>query len=359
MPNRRLRIAIIPPASGSLEISFGAKTRSGHGGYPVGQAAGSAITGTGASDWRIDERGHIVPSGTYGAFKTYSRSIYSLTLADATPVTITIAANKAHVREVTAVAQGGTATVNADINSAGHQAATLLNLVGSALGSIARGDTIIGRTGHFNPKGLGMRLRPAATGWVDGSNGGSGRVTFTSEVIDTTTDAYGHNNNAHGFKISSLAIDGTSVGTAAIPLDFRQVHFYSDNPDPAQPIYLFKMQNDSGRGIGFYDCGVTTGPSVPESVIVNLLGLSMNSDNTIERCTFRDVLKAIACKGGCTIKWNVAQRLRSDFVAWNGATIDCTDNFVFDWETTPGAHGDYVQHQGNPSGTDVPKVDRA
>lgn len=163
-----------------LNINFGTKTRSGHGGVASGAAAGSVIMGTGSGDWQIDTRGDIVPSGTFGAVKSFSQNSYGLSLATGDTVNITMLPNAAHVR---AINDGGANTDSAS----SFQLQTLLDQAPRA-GAMVLGDIIYCRDGTLaggtalNPTGALWRIRPpaalyAGTGTV--TSGGSGYVNGT------------------------------------------------------------------------------------------------------------------------------------------------------------------------------------
>lgn len=85
-----------PPVG--LNVTFGDLTRSGHGGVPTGLTAGTAITGPGAADWVIDSFGHLTPSGTAHAQKTFSQSSYNLEIGG-NPCNITMVPNVFHIRQ--------------------------------------------------------------------------------------------------------------------------------------------------------------------------------------------------------------------------------------------------------------------
>ena len=168
-PGRRIRFGRPTPIT--LTYSFGNKTRSGHGGAPSGNTAGSAITGTGASDWVIDDEGDVVPSGTYGAYKASYSASYALTLANGTLVNITMVANRADVKW-----KNNAALSNVD-NASDFQLRTLLNTASASNGAMVYGDTIIVRAGiqnNVSSRSLGfydMRIRPPLNGY-GGTPGG-------------------------------------------------------------------------------------------------------------------------------------------------------------------------------------------
>ncbi len=152
-------------------IMFGAKTRSGFGGYPSGNAPASAITGTGASDWLIDDEGDIVPSGTYGAVKSFSLATYVLGLANGASITISMVSDAFHVKW-----KNDAALTHVDTASSFQLRSVCILTIGAG-GAPVLGDTIFVRNGTQNNVststlgGLDMRLRLplggyAGSGWL-------------------------------------------------------------------------------------------------------------------------------------------------------------------------------------------------
>lgn len=130
-----------------VAINFGAKTRSGHGGYPVGVGR-TIVGGVGAGDWTVDTHGAIVPSGTFGAAKVFSSSSYALTLDNGAAVDITMVPNAYHVA---AIATG----TNADTASAFQLKSVIL------LGAEVKfGDTIYLRDGVYNENQASLGGKP-------------------------------------------------------------------------------------------------------------------------------------------------------------------------------------------------------
>jgi len=246
MPNYTLRLVNGAPTPGGLRIDFGVKTRSGHGGYPVAQVAGSDITGDGAADWRIDARGHLVPAGTYGAFKLYSRDSYSLTLASGTVVEVSMRPEMAHWREM------HEAPANAD-TTAVFQLRTITSLAIGQLGAPVLGDHLVARDGFLNPTALGFRLRPPAGLYAAGSGP---TLVIRSETIDTQRDDYGVPIRRHGCQLCSLSVDSAVAGNVYIPIDFRSLWAHVVMPYQASPEIasgaMIKYQA-GGYGVSFYD----------------------------------------------------------------------------------------------------------
>lgn len=128
-------------------VAFGAKTRVGHGGHPLGYVGNGTLritSGNSLNHWTIDNRNHLVPrsGGAYGTAPPAFVESYSLVVTDdvaSSVVTVNIIPNAYHVREMYA------APTNADTDKV-FQLKSVINL-----GSLVNfGDQIILRDGVYN-----------------------------------------------------------------------------------------------------------------------------------------------------------------------------------------------------------------
>lgn len=331
-------------ASAVVQIAFGAKTRSGHGGVPLGVAAGAAITGENSTDFVIDERGHIVPSGTYGAYKAYAATTYTLTVAGLSkPLQINIVANQAHIREVTAVAEGGTATANVDTTST-CQLKTVLGVNLGQPGALVGGDTVVGRTGHFNPTAhqyIGGLAKPAG-----GYNIPEGtKITVTSETKDTSIDANGNYRRGGSFKIGALYfLSGDTTDWSM--LEFDGITFYTDYAALAANQLFIRVQ--AGIGVlspNITNCRLELGPNVvgnPQSSFAGVaarkgLKFTNNYVKGLGNGLLGGLDAAIVSRG------NVFEAVGNDChrMRCGGHVIE--DNFAFNFRPGAGAHADFFQ----------------
>ncbi|KRB42491.1 hypothetical protein ASE02_21405 [Phenylobacterium sp. Root700] len=267
----------------------------------------------------------LVPSGDYGAVKTFSRSSYDLTLSDGRALTITMVANTAHIRSTSTDTDTGNQLNVLIVTDAGQPGAVLL------------GDTIVGRTCHLNPTAVQMTIRPRAS---YGAGSGS-LITITSEEVDNSLDASGNPARNHGFKIGALWSVSASSGNVLHPIKFQSVQFYR-NVHSTQA--FFDQNNASGYGYRFDDCKISCGPSV--ATPVNNPGFDLNRGSFVTNCTFTNCGKCLsALDGTLTASRNIfGPKMRNDAIALSKGDHVVTDNFFYDWNWVVGNHPDSIQH---------------
>lgn len=334
-------------------IEFGVKTRSGHGGVPSGNEPASAITGTGASDWLIDDEGDLVPSGTYGAVKTFSRSSYDLTLANAETVTITMLPGVAHVKW-----KNNAALANPDSSSSFQLRTVLLAAIGEP-GAMIHGEEVRVRPGVQNNLsngtlgGIAMRIRPPLGGYGGPSDGW---IEIAADVpVDLESQEPGV------CRMTNLGIDSVlmSSGTLDVGLSFRG----------------FQCWRPGTQTSGCFTAAATNGRKVSRlrfhynrmwgGVLNSATGLDISSgiympttaDNVIvENNVFHDLYNPFQIGGEAPIvRNNIMVRAYNDFIKLSAPTGSIRDNNIqIDKRIPVGieAHGDYDQeaHGGRPAG---------
>lgn len=345
-----------PDLPATRTVAFGSKTRRGHGGDPLGYTGAGYLGITGGntgSVWTIDNRNHLVPAGTYGAAPPTFSGPYTLTITEysdsgkttatgaSQTTTVNMLANAAHVREMTTTVGG----VNQDATNR-SQLRSLLLLATGVSGAVVLGDTIWCRDGHLNPNAIDMDFRIPAGGWAAGSGS---RITVRSETVDATTDANGHASGQHGFKIGALKASSTLSGDVEVPIDWRDIHFYTNVAGSARPLLGFATVS---YGMRTYNCRIEIGPAVtnPNSVA----GFQFNSQAIVEDCYFKGMSKAITHLGASQVRRCVGENLLEDFTQ-GGPLGDNVyeDNFIFNPRFESGGHGDNFQHTGAPDGTTI------
>lgn len=332
-------------AAAPIAINFGVKTRSGHGGFPIGAASGAAITGTNSTDFVIDERGHIAPSGTYGAYKTYAGSTYNLTVAGVVkPVPIRTVAAQAHVREMTGTADGGTATVNIDTTSS-HQLRTVLFVDLGQNGALVGNDIVKCRDGDFNPLNTlqnGGLQRPT-NGW---SVSGGQRIYVESENPDLSTDSNGNRRRGGGFRTGRFWFL-SGVTTDWTPVTLRYISFYTNNASIATSQSFVAFQSTTGvMSPQFVECRFELGAAVTGSARNTFTNINARKNTDVTRCHIKGGGNGIL--GGSdgdniTIKFTVFEETQADPINLNGGGHVIEDNFGFNYRPPSGAHPDFIQ----------------
>lgn len=333
-------------ASGeTVHIEFGAKTRSGHGGFPLGLTVGAAITGTNASDWRIDERGHIVPTGTYSAYKSYTGSTYALTIAGASKtVPIRIRANQAHIREVTSVANGGTATLNVDA-SGNTQIRSVLSIDLGQNGALVGGDIVKCRSGDFDPTNdlnTGALIKP-----TNGYNlSGGSKIFVESEIKNTSNDANGNPVRGGNFRVGRFYfLSGTTTDWSMI--EIRNITFYTNNSGISASQAFIAFQATTGvKSAAITECRFELGAAITGSPRNTFSNVNGRTDLALKRCHFVGGGNGIL--GGSDgsnmiIQWNIFEDMAADCMQLNGGGHTIEDNFAFNYKTPTGAHPDFLQ----------------
>lgn len=157
------------------DITFGVKTRSGCGAPVSITTLSGEISGTGSSDWALTADGSIAPSGTYQAFKTFSKTAgqtYNLTVG-ADTVDILMEAARADV------------TSPATDTYLSNQLKTILGLAYNAAGALVQGDTVYMRDGtvyDFQIQGANNSISMPTAGF-----GGAGTITNAGSAYTNGT----------------------------------------------------------------------------------------------------------------------------------------------------------------------------
>jgi hypothetical protein len=318
-----------PVAPPTDEILFGFKTRCGYGGYATNLAAGSAISGTGASDWTIDAYGNLVPSGTYGTAKTFSKSAgqsYSLTFADGTTRTVTLVANGAHV-----------AATPAD-SASSFQLQKVLSIAIGQPGAMVKGtDEIVCRDGYLNPTAADWRISLPAGGYA-----GSGKIIIRAENPTAGNDTNGNPWRGGGFRVGALIFNATT--DAEFPFTFEDVTGYR-NANVNRHFFGYSSPT-VGWGVGFTRCRAENDESLTS---YTNYGFQVRRA-TAYQCHAKRVINGFDCVCDTTVQTRIAEcvgeHLGSDFIHFVGENILVEDNFSFNYLIPPLAHADSVQHGG-------------
>lgn len=317
---------LVQPASLSdFNFGWGAKTRSGHGGRPVG--VGRSITsGNTGSDFTIDDLGELVASGTYGNQKTYSASTYNLTLDNGDTVFIKIIANRFDV-----VARLGSASNN-DVYTGGGTSFQLRNILSlSSGGEVIRGDEIydVG-TRFINPDTVDCRLATLSGGYA-----GTGMVRI------------------YNLHIVQLAFHAAT--DFEIPLEFVKPVGYNNNAASGSTLILGPANTSNGYGWSVYDGTFECGPAF--TAPQNMIFVKIRGPGNAERNSFKNggygVNTAIAAgMDNGNIRDNTAQHMHQDSIQgrWQGAGCVVSNNYSYDVKFASGAHADNVQHLGFSDG---------
>lgn len=317
----------MPPAP--TQMAFGVKTRSGAAEVATGASASSSPTGTNAADWTVNTRSGMTPSGTYGNFKTYAASSYTLGIDNGDSVEITMQSAKAHVIAV----NSGT---NAD-TSTSSQIKTVFELGSGASGALVAGDTIVGRTSHFNP-GAGLWALDVPSGAWGASTGNP--VIITSEEVNSGTDTDGNPLRGGGFKIGRMYLGGA---TGTQPFSCRDMSFYINQAVSANtPLVVWAV---AGSGAAFVRCDFRYGPSSTNAT--SSFGINARLPCTVTDCHFENVATALLGNTGAGFQasGNVFKSLYADAFQTNGDNHNITDNFMYDWAPQVGDHPDTYQLQ--------------
>lgn len=317
----------VPPAP--ILMNFGTKTRSGAGEVTTGASASSSPTGTNAADWTVNTRSGMTPSGTYGNFKTYAAGSYTLGIDTGQSVQITMQSAKAHV---IAVNSGS----NTD-SSSSSQIKTVFELGSGASGALVAGDSIVGRTSHFNPS-AGLWAIDVPTGAWGASTGNP--VIITSESVNSGTDADGNPIRGGGFQIGRMYLGGI---TGTHPFSCRDMSFYINKAVVANtPLVVWAV---AGTGAAFVRCDFRFGASSTNAN--SSFGINARLPCTVTDCHFENVATALFGDNGAGFQasGNVFKSLYSDAFQTAGNSHNITDNFMYDWAPQVGDHPDTYQLQ--------------
>lgn len=275
-------------------VSIGAKTPAGFGETSLQYTGFGTLTIVGGctTQWCINSRNRLVPTGTYAAAPPALSGPYTLTVTDGTYSSVVTINTLPNTETISGVPTG----TNADTSTV-SQANTILSTAGRA----APGDTVIARTSSFNPTGADWRVTPpvatganwdainpvaisaislanpavftsTAHGFTTGQNvqleniaGLRGpyedqflnTLTYVVQVIDvdhyslvdlqgtplntTGWNAYTGSGTAHlqlviqsetplGFTVGRLSINSFNAGDVCFPVTYNQVNFYLNDP---------------------------------------------------------------------------------------------------------------------------------
>lgn len=316
---------------------IGAKTRLGLGGFNTAEAALSALTGVNNADFTIDNISTFCPAaGAYnGAWAPAGGPVWTLTGASSQVYQVTSQANAFHV------ATRNGAPTHADSNNDPDRTQLYLTLRRStAAGGPALGDSIIWRdTAQYNPTNALWYLEPLG---VAAYTGGPGRITITSQTVNTGLDANG--NPIRGGLAQMGMVYFSPDNDAPYPIDFRGITFYTNEPTP--PVGIF-FQYAQGSGVSFYDIRAALGPAV--LVPNNQGGFRLTGACTFTRghfvgmgdpaCVTMDTRLA----GPAEISDTILEGIYSDGFGFVGSNVAILRNFGFGWLNSPGNHQDPVQ----------------
>lgn len=314
-----------PPIPGA-ELFFGINTRSGFGGIPLDLAPVSLITGTGADDWTINSEGELVPSGTYGAVKTFSKPAgqsYTLTFIDASVRTVTLVAAKAHF------------TASLTDTSTSFQLRTYLTTAGLS-------GTLEGRDCLINPTRAYWRIRPPAAGY-------SGAIIIRSENPTAGNDADGNPTRGGGCVIGALAFDPSQL--ARIPITFEDITFHNDVNGPHSDFLSYTTT--TGTGIGAVRCRFENASNVS---FANLNNCFVCRGATAQYNAFKYARKGVT--GGIAdptlaalyptyVDDNIASGMTADGFQFLGQNLYVRRNHEYNaLDSASGEHPDAAQHTG-------------
>lgn len=361
----------LPPTQ---TVNFGVKTLVGYGGSPMGYS-NPAVLGVSrfitilsqvdassnpVSIFQIDDRQQLVTkngAGAYGAlWSAPANGPYTVVVTDGvgvSTITVSILANTSTIREMTSAANG--CAVNCEVTNpdggtgAFNFAASQISGVLASSTILAGGETVIARSGFFNPSGLLYRLRPPATGWTLAGS----RTLLESEVQDTSVDTNGNLNNKSGFQIGYLLVDSATSGNINIPLDFSYIWFYQNTTITEATLLKFGQGASWGEGVHYSRFEI--GPNMNSS---SFQLLDPSGGNTIDHNIFTEAsgqngssaintpLNNSTGAHGQTILNNVAYGLYDDFIDLQGGGNDIENNFAFNFFFFSGDHPDCMQVVG-------------
>jgi hypothetical protein len=332
----RRRAAVAPTIPASQTVSFGAKTRVGFEGNPLGYTGAGTLTitaGNSTGHWQIDNRNHLVPknaAGAYGSAPPTFSGPYTLTIGDGTVstfVTVNMVARRAGFREMTSTPGGVNQDNPAADTAFGPPYQSQLNYYTDKF-ILADGDHIVMRDGHLNPSGAiwYMSYHASYVGL---------RLTIESETVEAVT-------RLHGGKIGQLLHSPATPG-ASYPVEFKNLQITNDTGVAS----LFQ-QGSGGiiAGLLMTDCQVGYGPSVTKETMGadSLYGIQCDGV-TVRGTRFTHV--------GSAIVGNSIQSFANDFdtLYIDQHSMDGPDNVIVGafCRDVPGIvdnHPDTAQHQG-------------
>lgn len=338
--------AVVASIPATQTVSFGAKTRVGFGGKPLGYVgAGTlAITGTNAAHWQIDNRYHLVPkngAGAYGSAPPTFSGPYTLTIGDgvvSSTVTVNMVAAKAHFREM-ASTPGGVNQDNSAANTPfGPPYASQLNYY-TDIFVLADGDHLVMRDGHFNPAGLVWYVNYHA------SYAGLS-LTVESETVDVALNSDGNQRWAHGGKIGAILHNPATSG-GVYPIEFKHLQFTNDSGLTS----IFQQASDQIiRGLKLTNCFVGFGLGTTADIYGNSAN-GVGCDSTaVSGCRITNVACGYIGRASKTypgsLTSNVFHHNWIDNININSTGWTITDNFIFDTVGPVAGHPDCMQLSG-------------
>lgn len=319
-------------AAVSAAINFGAKNRALEGGIPTTETANGAISGV-SGDFKIDGAGNLVPAnsgaGTIDtAWVRNGTAPYTGTGVSAKTYAIALVANARYIRPEPTPYDEWYFSVQ----------------IGTAAGGPALGETVYIRTGDRLLNGAAAYFEPVSVA----SFTGSGRITFRSELVDTSIDANGNANRKHGYRTGNTYMNG-ATSTGNYPFDFRDIYWLTNVASPLTQSF-FNL-NSSNVGFRIYNSRFECGPEVLDPT--QHVGIALKGEATIDGCYFKRLggfaitVDALAIAGTASITNNVFDGLTADGIEFAGSNVTITGNFGFGWTTNPGDHADPVQCTGD------------
>lgn len=348
-------------SSGSILVPFGIKTFGGYGGSPSGETTGATFSGAHGAKFAVDNVNQIVPVGAYrsawtapplGGPYTITSNVtglqYNITIhAGMTAREKTVSPTQADF------SQGFGTPLNQITGYTGDQG----NGVTAASGNVVRGDTIWMRDGTFNPLSLGWSARfPVA-----GSYTGAGQIVVRSYTVDSTNDAFGWPNRAHGFKIGRWGHNDQAGGGIQC-LTYQDIDFFNQVVGAGggtAGMLNFNTGFSFTSGVEVRNCGFHQPSSFSDLDIAN----SCSGVNTlmpgcvVDNCSMRYVRGAmVGAPGmnGTTITNNFWYYIRdNDYLqlGQNSYNNTITDNFGFNAAPVTGVHIDTTQCTGLVDGS--------
>lgn len=313
-----------PPEPGA-GFDMGIRTRSGFGGIPLALPPASSITGTGASDFVINSEGELTPSGTYGAVKSFSKTLgqtYTLTFSDASERVVTLT-DEAHF----------TATLTDTASN--FQLRTYLTTAGQ-LGPLTGRDCLI------NPTRAYWRIRPPAAGY-------GAAIVVRSENPTSGNDPDGNPWRGGGCVIGALAFDPSQL--AHIPVVFTDITFHNDVDGPHSAFLSYTTT--TGSGISSVRCRYENASNVSFANLNNCF-TCRGATAQYNACVY--ARKGIT--GGITdptlaalyptyVDDNIASGMTADGVQMIGQNLYVRRNHEYNaLDSASGEHPDAAQHLG-------------
>lgn len=320
---------------GKVTIDFSTKTACGHAEIALGLGAVTITGGASNADFAM-LAGKLIPSGTYGAQKTWARSRYALTMSDATVVNVRIVNDGATV-----------ATPSTDTRTGTNELHDALYWTGTR--GLKLGENVWIRDGsYWNPANGDWYIDIPSSGYGAGSGT---HVTVRSETVDYTLDADGNPNNQHGAKLGPIRTYFDATINAKIRYQDTW-HSMETSPVPVAHLHAHGGANP-GWGINFRNCRISVAAGVVDADTV--FALRLNGGATVDYCVFDGMYHAIApigiaANGDFISQWNIFHGVFSDCHHMRGSNLYVRDNIAYNPRYSAGTHPDFCQHLGAPNG---------